>query len=239
MQAIKGQKRYRNIKLIIIIIAAMGVLLAVALYSGLINRASNLSYQGNNTYNSFYERSFGSSGYNDIDGSVAESIIKKQYQTTFSESEDLYGPLNVEELYRVKEGNYLWTFYKYNLGTEITQMTALEFYNKNNKYYYYGSTTLAFDETSFTASKYSAAETIKADIAQSLFGRIKVKGIVYPVWGVTENIGIINASINGNQADYVREITGSDGQTYYFWLIKNIGEIENVEDIESIPIEGL
>lgn len=46
-------------------------------------------------------------------------------------------------------------------------------------------------------------------------------------------------SINGIKADFTLEVKDEEGQSYYFWVIEDIGDVKDAEDIEKMSIEGL
>lgn len=191
------------------------------------------NYHGNNLYSSLSSLSVGGRGYRDIDEAFHD-IIEKDY-----EKYEKYESFDSEEVYRIDQGDYIWIFHKYSFGTYYG-IILLELSKKSDQYYFRGITNLLYDSfSSFTDASYDDVETIRADIAHNLFFGIKEKNRVYPAWGVSENSGIIDASINGVNIDHVENLTGSDGKTFYFWIIENIGKIERVEDVENIPIEGI
>lgn len=211
----------KNRKYIVLYILS-GVIFIIILswiFTNLMGTVNN--FQGNNLYNSQYAKSIGSKGYNSIDEGVT-NIIKEKY------GEDEY-----EELYRAFDENYTWVFEKSNC-----KVIELEFYEEDSKYFYSGSTVLTFDST-ISTSEYSDIETIRADISHSIFSGTKEENIIYPVWGVSEYSEIENVLINDVKIDFVEKLMDSNGSEYYFWIIMNIGKIENVEDIEKIKISGI
>lgn len=214
----------KNRKYIVVLYILSGVIFIIILifiFTNLIGTDLVYNYQGNNIYNSQYVKSIGSKGYNSIDEGVT-NIIKEKY------GEDEY-----EELYRVFDENYIWVFEKSNC-----KIIELEFYEEDSKYFYSGSTVLTYDST-ISTSEYSDIETIRADVTHSIFSGMKEENIIYPVWGVSEYSEIENVSINNVKIDFVEKLMDSNGSEYYFWIIMNIGKIENVEDIEKIKISGI
>lgn len=222
-------KKAIKIRIVVIGISIFVILLIciLAVFFGMHTTAVQ-NYHGNNLYNASFHISVGGRGYHDIDEAFHD-IMEETYEK--------YESIDSEEIYRIDQGDYIWAFHKYSVGTDYG-IILLELSKKSDQYYFRGITNLAYD-SSITDAKYDDVETIRADIAFNLFFGIKEKDKVYPAWGVSENSGIINASINGVNMDYVENLTGSDGKTFYFWVIENIGEIERVEDVENIPIEGI
>lgn len=214
----------KNRKYIVVLYILSGVIFIIILgliFANLIGADSIYNYQGNNIYNSQYVKSIGSKGYHSIDEGVT-NVIKEKY------GEDDY-----EELYRVFDENYIWVFEKSDL-----KIIELEFYEEDSKYFYSGSTVLTYDST-ISTSEYSDIETIRADVAHSIFFGMKEENIIYPVWGVSEYSEIENVSINNVKIDYAEKLMDSNEREYYFWIITNIGKIENAEDIEKITISGI
>lgn len=197
------------------------ILILSYFYINLLRTNQVYKYQGNNIYNSLYVKSIGDKGYNSIDEGV-KNILKEKY-----------GENEYEELYCVSDENYTWIFQKSDF-----KIIELEFYNEGRKYYYEGSTVLTYDST-VTTSEYSDIETIRADVAHSIFYGMKEEDVIYPAWGVSEYNKIENVSINDVQIDFVEKLIDSNEKEYYFWIITNIGKIENIEDIEKIIINGM
>lgn len=233
--------RKRGIILVYILNAVILISIPVILFLtvGTMGKIIRYINYGNNRYNCSYNRSIGGWGYSNVDEAVSRIVMKNNRGIGFKKFEEQFGSVNFEKLYSVSEGNYVWTFYRYDFGSDVTSILSMEFYKENNKYYLFGNTSLMYGENDFTSSGHSDEDTIRADIAISIFGRIKDKGIIYPAWGVSENSEIANAYINGVQVDHVEEITIGDGKTYYFWVIKDIGEIEDINEIENIAVEGI
>lgn len=214
----------KNRKYIAVLYLLSGVIFIVIvswMFTNLIRNRPGMDYQGNNIYNSQYVKSIGSKGYDSIDEGVT-NIIKEKY-----------GEEEYEELYRVFDENYIWVFEKSN-----GRVMELEFYEEDSKYFYSGSTVLIYDST-ISTSEYNDIETIRADVTHSIFSGMKKEDITYPVWGVSGYSEMENVSINHVKIDFVEKLVDSNGSEYYFWIIMNIGEIENVEDIETIEISGI
>lgn len=175
-------------------------------------------YQGNNMYNSFYEQSIGDSGYNSIKEGISNTINMQ------------YGEEAFKEVYCVTKENYIWSFQKITSG-----LVSLQFYKEGDQYYLLGGTLLAYNST-INTSEYSDVETIRADAVHSLFQGIKETDISNPVWGVSKYNDIANVTINGIKMDYVEEIADSNGTVYYFWIIDDIGVMEEGKEF---LIEGV
>ena len=175
-------------------------------------------YQGNNMYNSVYVQPIGDSGYNSIKEGISNTIKMR------------YGEEAFKEVYCVSKENYIWSFQKIPLG-----LVCLKFYKEGNQYYFRGSTLLAYNST-INTSEYSDVETIRADAVQSLSSGIKKTDISNPVWGVSKYNNIANVTINGTKMDDVEEIVDSNGTVYYFWIIDDIGD---AEEGEELLIEGV
>lgn len=201
----------------------LDVLLLVGVYA-LIGRNAANSFdadvyltQGNNSYTSFYSKGYGGPTY----GSVEEANAAVLGGKAGSSFEDY------KELYRVSKEPYIWTFYQ-----EGKRVVMVELYEEAGRYYDRGTLSLVYSRDSSSSGNYSNKETIRADAVHSLYYGISEKGRSCPAWGVAESENIGEVSINGVKADHVEAITGYDGETYYFWVIEEIG------DIETITIEG-
>lgn len=214
-------KKRKYIVVLYILSGVIFIIILSLIFTNLIGTDLVYNCQGNNIYNSQYVKSIGSKGYNSLDEGVT-NIIKEKY------GEDEY-----KELYRVFDENYIWIFEKSNC-----KIMELEFYEEDGKYFYSGSTVLTYN-SNISTSEYSDIETIRADVTHSIFSGIKEENIIYPVWGVSEYSEIENVSINNVKIDFVEKLMDNNGSEYYFWIIKNIDKIENVEDIEKIKISGI
>ena len=197
----------------------LDVLLLVGVYALLGRNAANsfdadvYLTQGNNSYRSFYGKGYGGPTY----GSVEEANAVVLEGNAGSSFEDY------KELYRVSKEPYIWTFYQ-----EGKRVVMVELYEEAGRYYDRGTLLLVYGRD----GEYSDKETIRADAVHSLHYGISEKGRSCPAWGVTEIESIEDVSINGVKADYVEALTGNGGETYYFWVIEEIG------DIETLTIEG-
>lgn len=179
-------------------------------------------FQGNNGFVSAYSDGIGD-GYQSREKAVNNAI---EGQIDYKE---------LKELYRVQCENNLYVYF-----VTSEEVHEFKFRIQDNGYKYLGSTGL--DYSGFSSShEYGIEDTIRADIANTLImgSGTDNNELTGPVFGVTNIETIDTVRINSRKVDYVKKINEIDGNSYYFWLIKDIGEINEIEEIKTISIKGV
>ena len=182
-----------------------------------------MQFMGNNIYASGYSKVYIGTGSDSMETCIREALNK---ETGMQEKE-------YQEIYRLEQENVTWVFYG---GTD----TVLKFecvLEDNDQYYLSGSSRLVYHGV-FAAPAYSDIETVRSDVANCIRNeRWRISD--GPVWGVTASPKGEEICINGIKADFTLEIKDKEGNSYYFWVIENIGDIEDAGDIKKMSIEGL
>lgn len=88
-----------------------------------------------------------------------------------------------------------------------------------------------------SSDRYTLEETIRKDIANTMWRGVGYEEVGAPTWGVSDNEQIFSMTINSEKMDNVIQIDEKSGKTYYFWIIINIGEIKTIDDVKEIKIE--
>lgn len=215
-------KKYKWFTIVVSVLDGISlILVCFILIINMLTFSQIAIYWGNNSHASSYGKGYGGPIYSSVEEANA-AVLEGEKGRSFKD---------YKELYRVSEEHYVWTFYQYDKG-----LVSVELYVEDGKYYGRGTLLLVYGSDSFTYGEYSDEETIRADIASSLFYGMNEKGRICPAWGVMEDGSIEEASINDVKVDYVEALTGNDGKTYYFWVIEDIGNIEKPKDIAAISI---
>lgn len=186
-----------------------------------INRLQNI-FQGNNGYLSSYSKSIGDEGYADIESAVKDALEYRKQEL---------GRGELEEIYRIQVGEKVFVYLK-----EAESVVELEFFWQDNLYYYLGSKTLIYAGMG-SSDGYTLEETIRKDIANTMWRGVGYEEVGAPTWGVSDNEQIFAMTINSEKMDNVVQIDEKSGKTYYFWIIINIGEIKTIDDVKEIKIE--
>lgn len=186
-----------------------------------INRLQNI-FQGNNGYLASYSKSIGDEGYADIESAVKDTLEYRKQEL---------GRDELEEIYRIQVGEKVFIYLK-----EAESVVELEFFWQDNLYYYLGSKTLIYAGMG-SGDGYTLEETIRKDIANTMWRGVGYEEVGAPTWGVSDNEQIFVMTINSEKMDNVVQIDEKSGKTYYFWIISNIGEIKTIDDVKAIKIE--
>lgn len=92
-------------------------------------------------------------------------------------------------------------------------------------YYRSGIKGLSYDGVG-SGDSYTAEETIRKDIANTMWRGVGSKEVGAPAWGVSTDEQVSSMTINAQKVDDVILIYEKDGKKYYFWIITNVGEIK-------------
>lgn len=176
------------------------------------------AFEGNNGFSFSYSKNIGDKGYEDIDSAVTDAKKKTTNQN------------ELEEIYRVQTGEKIFIYFK-----ESENIIEFEFFRQNDLYYSYGSKLLMYYGVG-SSDKYTAEETIRKDIANTMWRGFESKEVGVPAWGVSTDEMIFSMTINERKVDDVIQIDEKDGKKYYFWITTNIGEIETMEDVKEAAI---
>lgn len=189
------------------------------------NAPASMQFMGNNAYAAEYVKGYVGSGCGSREECIREALEKK--------TEEQAGNKDFEEIYRIERGNVTWVFFG---GTNniLKFECVLE---DNGQYYISGSSALVYHGF-FEEPVYSDIETVRSDVANCIRNE-RWRSDDTPVWGVTKNPEGPELSINGIRADFTLEVKDEEGQSYYFWVIEDIGDVKDAEDIEKLSIEGL
>ncbi|MDE6023995.1 MAG: hypothetical protein K2G45_00930 [Lachnospiraceae bacterium] len=180
------------------------------------------AFEGNNGFSFSYSKNIGDKGYEDIDSAVADAIENRKKTTNQNE---------LEEIYRVQTGEKIFIYFK-----ESENIIEFEFFRQNDLYYSYGSKLLMYYGVG-SSDRYTAEETIRKDIANTMWRGFESKEVGVPAWGVSTDEKIFSMTINARKVDDVIQIDEKDGKKYYFWITTNTGEIETMEDVKKVTIQ--
>ena len=88
---------------------------------------------------------------------------------------------------------------------------------------------------------YTEEETIRHDIVFTMWreGGWDEMKLGVPAWGISTDERISSMTINEENVDDVILINEIDGKKYYFWIMTNVEEIENIDDVKAANIEFL
>lgn len=186
-----------------------------------INEVRN-AFEGNNGFVSAYSKSIGDKGYEDI-GSAVEDAIESRKKTT-NQNE-------LEEIYRVQTGDKIFIYFK-----ESENIIEFEFFKQDDLYYSYGSKLLMYYGAGSSDGS-TVEETIRKDIANTMWRGVESNEVGAPAWGVSIDEQISSMTINSMKVDDVIQIDEKDGKKYYFWITTNTGEIETIEDVKGAVIQ--
>lgn len=177
------------------------------------------AFQGNNVYTCFYSEGDGEDGYNDIE--------------SFLEDEKEIRILNeLEEIYRIQSEEKIFVYFK-NGETEIVEY---DFLKQDDLYYFFGNKTLVYNWIGSNAS-YTTEETIRKDIANTMWRGVGSDEVGAPAWGVSTDERIASMTINDEPVDDVILVNEIDGKKYYFWITTNVEGIETLDDVTAAEIE--
>ncbi|MBD5549647.1 MAG: hypothetical protein HDQ96_00485 [Lachnospiraceae bacterium] len=207
------------IGIIVIFISPVGIL-----GKGLseMNKIQN-TFQGNNEFLSSYSKSIGGKGYEDIESAVSDAI---EYR------EESLGQSGLKEIYRTQVGEKVYIYLK-----ETEEIIEIEFFRQNDLYYRSGSKVLSYAGL-LSSDSYTMEETMKKDIANTMWRGIDYKEVRLPAWGVSCDEQISSTTINGAKMDDVLQVDEISGKKYYFWITTNVEGIETIDDVDEIKIES-
>ena len=179
--------------------------------------------EGNNWYSSsYYSNGMGNRGFDDIE-SAFENAIKEYKQSKKMD--------NLEELYQIQAGEYIFAYYKEN-EKSVVEFT---FFKQDDLYYCLGRMCVGelYDD------KCTAEDTIRADIVHTMSHGRKwgETALGAPAWGVSTDENIFSMTINSENVDDVILINEIDGKKYYFWITTNVDGIETIDDVKAAEIE--
>lgn len=180
------------------------------------------AFEGNNGFSFSYSKNIGDKGYENIDSAVADAI---EYRKKITNQNEL------EEIYRVQTGEKIFIYFK-----EPENIIEFGFFRQNDLYYSYGSKLLMYYGVG-SSDRYTAEETIRKDIANTMWRGFESKEVGVPAWGVSSDEQIFSMTINGRKVYDVIQIDEKDGKKYYFWITTNTGEIETIEDVKEATIQ--
>lgn len=182
------------------------------------------AFQGNNAYAPFYSNGIGGNrGYDNMEELLEERI----------EFEKNTGDRNeMEEIYRIQAGEKIFVYCK----VDEEYVVEFDFIEQDDLYYYLGELYILYDWIGYDG-RYSEEATIKTDIVHTMRrdGVKRLEGA--PAWGVSADEQIAFMTINAEPVDDVILINEKDGKKYYFWIITNVGEIKNFDDVKAAEIE--
>lgn len=138
-----------------------------------------------------------------------------------------------EEIYRVRAENKEYIYWK-----ESESVVELEFFRQDDLYYYSGSKVLTYVGVG-SSDSYTTTETIRKDIANTMWRGVGSEKGEAPAWGVSHDEQIFSVTINDKEVDNIIPIDKNNGKNYYFWIMSDMDEIETVEDVKEIKIEIL
>lgn len=186
---------------------------------------ASMQFMGNNAYAAGYVKGYVGSGCESREECIREALEKRM--------EEQAGEMDFEEIYRIERGNLTWVFF--GGSNDILKFECV--LEDNGQYYISGSSALVYHGF-FEEPAYSDIETVRSDVANCIRNE-RWRSDDTPVWGVTKNPKGPELSINGIRADFTLEVKDEEGQSYYFWVIEDIGDVKDAEDIEKLSIEGL
>ncbi|MCM1251343.1 MAG: hypothetical protein NC321_00835 [Clostridium sp.] len=181
------------------------------------------SFQGNNEFLSSYVEGIDAKGYDDIECALEDRI--EYEKKTLSHNE-------LEEIYRIQVEEKIFVYFKEDEG----YITEFEFFKQNDLYYSSGSKALLYGGV-FSSDNYTTEETIRKDIANTMWRGVGFDEVGVPAWGVSTDENIFSMTINSENVDDVIFIDEKGGKKYYFWIITNVEEIKTVDDVKVADIE--
>lgn len=187
-----------------------------------INKIQN-AFQGNNVFLFSYSDSIGAKGYKNLESAVRDAIKYRKKSL---------GQKGLKEIYRIQVGEKAFIYLK-----ETEDIVEVEFFQQDDLYYCAGSKALSYTGL-LSSDSYIMEETMKKDIANTMWRGIGYKEVGAPAWGVTDDEQIFSTTINGAKMDDVIQIDEIDGKKYYFWITTNLEGIETIDDVKEIKIEN-
>ena len=183
------------------------------------------SFQGNNGYTSFYHKGIGGKRYDNIE-SILEDELEYRKKTQYLGDDDL------EEIYRIQVGEKIFVYLK----QREVEIVEYEFFRQDDLYYCSGSKGLSYNGVG-SSDSYTAEETIRKDIANTMWRGVGSDEVGAPAWGVSTDENIFSMTINSENVNDVIQISETDGKKYYFWITMNVEGIETIDDVKAAKIE--
>lgn len=185
--------------------------------------AIQTAFQGNNGYVNSYGEGDGSNGYGSIESALEDEIKYGKKTGNYNE---------LEEIYRIQAGENIFVYFKE--GEE--QIVEFDLFKQSDFYYISGIKVLLYDGIA-SDDRYTTEETIRKDIANTMWRGVGYKEAGVPAWGVSIDERIFSMTINSGKADDIILINEKDGKKYYFWIITDVGEIKTIDDVKTAKIE--
>ena len=188
------------------------------------------SFQGNNTYEPFYSNGIGGyKGYDDLEKAL-EDRIEYVMRTGYTKSGRTVTYHNeLEEIYRTQTGEKIFVYCK----VDEEYIAEFDFVVRDDLYYCLGEMDVQY----FCSDDHTAEETIRTDIAYTIWRRgIRIlEGA--PAWGVSTDENIFSMTINSENVDDVILINEIGGKKYYFWITTKVDDIESIDEVIAAEIE--
>lgn len=80
-------------------------------------------------------------------------------------------------------------------------------------------------------------ETIRSDIANTMWRGDGNKILRSPAWGVSMDEHIFASTINSKNLDKVILINETGEKKFYFWMITNVEEIKTFDDVRTAEMK--
>lgn len=218
--------RFTVKRVTIIDILSIVMFIGLIMYMGKMLLASTdieTAFQGDNYFALYYGESDGESGYNDI-----ESFFKDEIENSKRKMIDT----KREEIYRTQVEENIFVYLKEG-GDTIVEYT---FFRQNDLFYCSGSKALLYD-VMISSGSYTTEETIRKDVANTMWRGVGLKNVGAPAWGVSTDEQIFSLTINNEKVNDVIPIYEKNGKKYYFWITTNVGEIKTIDDVKAAKIE--
>lgn len=180
------------------------------------------SIQGNNGFLFSYSKDIGSKGYEDLESAVKDIV---EYRGKHLEEKEM------KEIYRAQVENKEYIYLE-----EPESVSELEFFRQDDLYYYSGSKVLTYVGVG-SSDSYTITETMKKDIANTMWRRIDSEKGEAPAWGVSNDEQIFSITLNDKEVDNIIQIDNNNEKNYYFWIMLNADGIETIDDVKEIKIE--
>ena len=222
---LKGMPQLANKRVTIVDFLNIAMFIGVMAYLGKGLSSSNeilTAFQGNNVYACYFSEGSGDNGYDDI-----ESLLKDEIE--YGNKTGNYNEL--EEICRIQVGEKLFVYFK-----EDEEIIEYDFFRQNDLYYCSGNNILVYDGV-VSSDSYTAEETIRKDIANTMFRGVGRKEVGAPAWGVSTDERISSMTVNAEPVDDVILIKEKAGKKYYFWITTNVEGIETIDDVKAAEIE--
>ncbi|MDE5866398.1 MAG: hypothetical protein K2H31_07355 [Lachnospiraceae bacterium] len=221
---LKKEPKFAASRVTVLDVLSIVMFIGVMAYLGKALATSTIiqtAFQGNNGFVYSYSEGNGDKGYDDIE-------IILEYEMENIKKSGKYNEL--EEIYRMQVGEKIFVYFK-----EEGKILEIDFLRQNDLYYCSGSNVLLYDGIG-SSDRYTTEETIRKDIANTMWRGVGLKEIGAPAWGVSDDEQIFSLTINSEKVDDVILIDEKDGKKYYFWIMTNLEEIETIDDVKAAEI---